>query len=438
MRFSQTLTLAFSIFALFVGAGNVIFPPEVGIIAGGEFSPALLGFIATAVGLPILGLVIMSHAGSLDKLLSKTPRWASFAVIMFIYLIIGPLFATPRTSLVSFELGIVPLLDTQADYMLYLYVPIFFLAAGLFSIVATHLTDAIGQYITPALILLLLVFSYFIFTAPANPVNDQLTTHIDGNAFLYGFIQGYKTLDGIVSIIFGIIVITALKDHGVEEQSSRVQHTLKAGAIAGVCMAFLYTSLMYLGASNQSVLPIDAGGSSIIESFINRELGVMGQYVVSLIIFLACFSTVVGLLSACAQFFKNTFGLLGYSGWVWIMSITSALLALRGLDKVIEFAVPLLSVAYPAFMVLMILYCISSKLIKPIQANLVTFVSVLIYCLLAFAKSHHWLSLEILDWVPLSQQGFGWLSVFIATLICHQLSSGIFGKEAKDTQTANP
>jgi LIVCS family branched-chain amino acid:cation transporter len=435
MRFTQTLTLAFSVFALFVGAGNVIFPPEVGIAAGPDFVPALLGFIATAVGLPIAGLVIMSHAGNLDALLAKTPRWASFVVVLFIYLIIGPLFATPRTSLVSYELGIAPLLGADAGNFLYLYVPIFFIAAAIFAILATHLTDAIGNFITPILILLLVAFSYFVFTAPANPVDNQLVSHIEGNAFLYGFIQGYKTLDGIVSIIFGVIVLAALKDHGVKEQGARVSNTVKAGLIAGGCMAFLYMSLMYLGASNQSVMAMDANGPAIIGAFIDRELGTTGQYVVSLIIFLACFSTVVGLLSACAQFFKNTFGMVGYNGWVLIMAGTSSLLAFRGLDKVIEFAVPLLSIAYPAFMALMILYCINSKLVQAKQANLISFVSVVAYCIVEFSVSHGAFTLDALKSLPLADQGFGWLSIFLVALAGHQVGAYAFGGRLQKAQT---
>lgn len=437
MRFSETLTLAFSVFALFVGAGNVIFPPEVGIAAGPDFLPAYLGFIATAVGLPVLGLVIMSHAGNLDNLLDKTPRWASFAVVLFIYLIIGPLFATPRTALVSYELGIAPLVGEEYSKLLYAYVPLFFVAAGLFAVLATHLTDAIGKYITPILILLLVAFSYFVFTAPANPVDENLTSHITGNAFLYGFKEGYKTLDGIVSIIFGVIVLAALKDHGVKTQEGRVSSTVKAGLIAGGCMSFLYLSLMFLGAGNQSVMATGASGAEVISAFIDRELGTPGQVVVSLIIFLACFTTVVGLLSACAQFFHQTFGKLNYAGWVAVMAGTSSVLAFQGLEEVIKFAVPLLNIAYPAFMALMILYCISGKLSRVREANLVVFLAVLAFSIVEFADSKlDSLDLAFLSKVPLAGDGFAWLTILLVSLAAHQ-SFAFFMKDEEQAAKAS-
>ena len=50
------LALGFMTFALFVGAGNIIFPPMVGIQSGEHVWTAAIGFLLTAVGLPVLTL----------------------------------------------------------------------------------------------------------------------------------------------------------------------------------------------------------------------------------------------------------------------------------------------------------------------------------------------------------------------------------------------
>ncbi|XPE35228.1 branched-chain amino acid transport system II carrier protein [Shigella flexneri] len=44
-------------FALFVGAGNIVFPPMVGLQAGEHIVTTAFGFLVTAVRLPVLTVV---------------------------------------------------------------------------------------------------------------------------------------------------------------------------------------------------------------------------------------------------------------------------------------------------------------------------------------------------------------------------------------------
>lgn len=50
LSLSQLLSLSLMLFALFFGAGNMIFPPAMGQAAGTNVWPALAGYVVTDVG----------------------------------------------------------------------------------------------------------------------------------------------------------------------------------------------------------------------------------------------------------------------------------------------------------------------------------------------------------------------------------------------------
>lgn len=108
------LALGFMTFALFLGAGNIIFPPSAGLAAGHSLWLAALGFLLTGVGLPLLTVVALARVGGgMDRLTAPLGRGAGTLLAVAVYLAIGPLFATPRTAVVSFEMGVAPLPATQ-------------------------------------------------------------------------------------------------------------------------------------------------------------------------------------------------------------------------------------------------------------------------------------------------------------------------------------
>ena len=97
----DVLALGFMTFALFVGAGNIIFPPIVGLQAGEHVWSAALGFLLTAVGLPVLTLIALARVGGgMDALSKPLGQTAARTLAIVCYLSVGPLFATPRTATV--------------------------------------------------------------------------------------------------------------------------------------------------------------------------------------------------------------------------------------------------------------------------------------------------------------------------------------------------
>ena len=121
--------MGFMVFAMFLGAGNLIFPPMVGQLAGGNLWLAAAGFLMTGVGLPLLGVVVISKVGGgFNEISRELPR--SLIVLMgsCIFLIIGPLYAVPRTAMVAYEVGIIPFLEQRS------YIPRLIFSVGFFAI----------------------------------------------------------------------------------------------------------------------------------------------------------------------------------------------------------------------------------------------------------------------------------------------------------------
>ena len=160
------LALGFMTFALFLGAGNIIFPPMVGLSAGEQLWPAALGFLLTGVGLPLLTVVALARVGGgMPALTAPLGKAAGIALGVAVYLCIGPLFATPRTATVSFAMGVAPFVgDTPVNLLIFTCV--YFALVLLLSLYPGKLMDNIGKIITPVLILALAIVGGAAFFLP--------------------------------------------------------------------------------------------------------------------------------------------------------------------------------------------------------------------------------------------------------------------------------
>lgn len=169
LSFSQYTAVGVMLFALFFGAGNLIFPAQLGQNAGTNLSPAVFGFLITGVGLPLLGIIAMSFSGSrnLQELSSRIhPVYAVFFTSL-LYLTIGPFFASPRTGTVAFEIGISPFVSESSQQIgLFIFTLLFFAIVLLFSLKPAKLVDNVGKFLAPGLVIVLAVL---LITAIVNP-----------------------------------------------------------------------------------------------------------------------------------------------------------------------------------------------------------------------------------------------------------------------------
>jgi len=347
--------LGFLTFALFLGAGNIIFPPRVGLGAGEHLWSAALGFLLTGVGLPLLTVVALARAGGgLQALTAPLGKAAGMALGVAVYLAIGPLFATPRTATVSFELGMAPLLGSTPS-ALFGYSLGYFALVALLSLYPGKLVDIIGRLLTPVLILALGVLGAGAWVLPAGALSASAAAYQSHTLALgQGFVQGYQTMDALAALVFGMVIVHAIKDSGVTDARLHTRYAIIAAGIAALGLGLVYVSLIYLGATSATLVDGGASGVRILTAYVQHTFGAGGMGLLTGVILLACLTTCVGLVSACATYFGQLLP-LSYRSMVLLLSGFSLVVANQGLEQLIGVAGPVLLALYPVAIALVAL-----------------------------------------------------------------------------------
>ncbi|WP_432363085.1 branched-chain amino acid transport system II carrier protein [Sporosarcina sp. UB5] len=342
------------LFSLFFGAGNLIFPPLLGLESGDNFGPAITGFLITGVLLPFMAIMAISLSeNGLVSIGSRVHKLFGLIFAIIIYMSIGAFYGIPRASNVAYELGVKQIIDVNGSLALFVFSLLFFGVTYFISLNPTKIVDRIGQYLTPILLLvlaLLVVRAFIKFENIASPaVGNYVTT-----PFVKGFVEGYFTMDAVAALAFGIVVINALKDKGAKSKSELVKGTLWAGVIAGLGLAVVYVSLGWIG----RVIPKEsdfANGAEILTVASGLLFANGGGLLFGVIVTLACLTTCVGLINACARFFTEIYPKLQYRSYVAIFVLIGLVVSNLGLSVILKLAVPLLVFIYPIAIVLVIL-----------------------------------------------------------------------------------
>ncbi|MBU0902657.1 MULTISPECIES: branched-chain amino acid transport system II carrier protein [Pseudomonas] len=417
LKGSDVLALGFMTFALFLGAGNIIFPPSAGMAAGENIVPAALGFLLTGVGLPLLTIVALARVGGgMALLTAPLGKRAGILFAVAVYLAIGPLFATPRTAVVSFEMGIAPFSGDNSTALL-LYTLAYFAAVLFLSLNPGQLVDRIGKFITPVLLAALLVLGGAALLIPAGEIG-QVSADYQRAPFVQGFLQGYLTMDTLGALVFGIVIATAIRDQGVTDSKLVTRYSVIAGLIAAVGLSLVYLALFYLGATSQGIAGEAQNGVQVLTAYVQHTFGITGSLLLALVITLACLTTAVGLLTACGEFFSSLLP-VSYRTVVIALGLFSLLVANQGLTQLISFSIPVLVGLYPLAIVLVALsllddlWCSSARVFRPVMA--VTLIFGLVDGVAAAGGKA--LIPDFFSELPLADQSLGWLLPVLVTLV---------------------
>ncbi|WP_350300326.1 branched-chain amino acid transport system II carrier protein [Peribacillus frigoritolerans] len=354
---SFVIVTGLMLFALFFGAGNLIFPAMLGQSAGTNLWSASLGFIITGVGLPFITILAFGFSGKNDvqSLASRAHPLFGIIFTVVLYLSLGPLFALPRTGSVSYEIGIKPFLSNDVGFLpLLIFTIIYFGIACLLSINPSKMLDIVGKILTP---LLLIFIGILIVVAIINPMGEiqSPTADYSDNSFFKGFQEGYLTMDTLAGFAFGIIVINAIKDRGITSRKEVLGFCMKAGLIAATLLVIVYASITYVGATSVEKLGQLGNGGDVLAQASNHFFGPAGAVLLGLIVIAACLTTSIGLITACATYFNKILPAVSYKSYVVIFSVFSAAVANVGLTKLISITVPVLTALYPVAIVLIVL-----------------------------------------------------------------------------------
>ena len=411
--------ISFMLFSLFFGAGNLIFPPLLGQQAGTNAIGAVVGFLFTAVILPVLGVIVVGKFGGLTVLAGKVGAKFALVFTLLIYLSIGPGLGIPRAGSVPFEMAILPYLGENANVTLWmlLYTLVFFFVVLWLCLNPGKLVKRIGTILTPSLLTLIVVmFITFIFKFNKS-INAPLDLYKDV-AFLQGFVDGYQTMDTIAALNFGLVIALTLNSFGIKEEKSVIKYTIMAGIFAGLILTTVYVMLSIIGASTSGVYPSDPNGALILRRIMYDLFGDFGAIFLAAIFTLACLTTCIGLTNSISSFFSKLFGKVSYKKWVFIITIASFLICNLGLNMILSISIPILNAIYPVAIVLIIIGLADRFVGNKFSYKLCiysTFVVSFIYALdelfeLGFITN-------VFSKLPLYNQGFGWVSVCLLMLI---------------------
>ncbi|MGM9561623.1 MAG: branched-chain amino acid transport system II carrier protein [Phascolarctobacterium sp.] len=358
MSLAKILPIGLMLFSFFFGAGNLIFPPALGQMAGENLPAAIFGFCISGVGLPLLGILAMAILNGDDPNELASPMSPAFgkAITILCALTIGPFFAIPRTAAVSFDTGILLLLPEGYETMgLALYSLFFFALTYFLSVNPSKIVDNIGKIMSP---LLLICLGILIFCVITNPMGDfQPANSVYKNApFFKGFQEGYNTMDLLCTMLYGAATLKAIESQGVTEQKQLTKVCIYAGIIAAICLALIYGALAYAGASSTALFGIVANGGQLLNMISVHYMGFPGQVVLALIIFFACITTSIGLTTSISSYFNQlTGGRVLYQRFCVYICMFSLVVANFGLNNIIKFSIPVICMLYPIVIAIVIL-----------------------------------------------------------------------------------
>ena len=348
------LLVGLTLFSMFFGAGNLIFPPFLGAQAGTDTWPAFLGFAITAIGFPVLGVVAVAQADGLTQLASRVhPKFAVVFTIL-IYLSIGPGLAIPRTATTSFEMAVIPFVSQVPLWGRIAYSLLFFGAALLVALQPEKLTDRLGRITGPCLLLMILVvFLACLFHAPGG--YGQPGGSYTGHVVIQGFLDGYQTMDTIAALNFGIVIALNIRARGVTADRLTVRSTVRAGWIAGGVLLAVYAALAHVGALSGGAFPGASNGAVVLAQLVGWQFGTWGSVLLGLIFVVACLNTCIGLVSSCSEYFSTLLPRLRYPVWAILFAALSLVLSIAGLDAILAVSTPILGAIYPMSIVLILL-----------------------------------------------------------------------------------
>ena len=355
------------LFSMFFGAGNLIFPPMVGVSAGTNFWPAVLGFLAAGVLLPVRAIVAVAISGrSVRDLSSNGGVLFGLVFSVMAYLAIGAFYALPRTGAVSMETAITPLLGWEGTMANGIFNIVFFLIALFLAWRPNTIIDTLGKFLTPALVGLLIIL--IALASISNGRDPQVPTEdYASSPMVTGLFEGYNTMDAIAGLAFSIVIVGSLRSKGFKTKKSLVNGTITAALVAGALLAAIYLGLAWVGQTIPNGQSYESGAPLLADAA-NLTMGTIGQAVFSAIVILACMTTAVGLITSTSAFFEMLIPKVKYHVWACLFTALSILFAFQGLDTVLSIAVPFITFLYPPAISL-----IALTLIQPMVKKSVVF-----------------------------------------------------------------
>lgn len=405
--YMNILVIGFALFSMFFGAGNIIFPPYLGMEAGSHWMLGFIFYYMADIGLAIVAIfALIKNDGDIYMLTGRIGKIPGKVMVSVIVLCIGPFIAIPRTGASVHEMLVLPLADNVSPLIT---TSVFFFIVLMLTIRESAVVDILGKFLTPLLFIGLL---FLIITGILFPFGDIAAEPKIDNVVIAGVNSGYQTMDVLAAMIFGIIVVKSVMEKGYTTPSAKYKAVRASSLVAGFGLLIVYCGLTYLGATASTIYDIDINRSQLIINITDGLLGDAGVLVLGIVVMLACLTTAVALVSSGSDYFSSlSGGRISYKLLAVVICVFSAVIGNFGIDTIVMLAEPVLSLVYPGALTLIVMGLFSDRLSDYTIRGAV--VGALVGSLLELLYNYEILQLTFVPHLPLSTFGFGWF-VFAA------------------------
>lgn len=411
-----------ALFSMFFGAGNVIFPPYLGMTAASMWVPAFICYYIADIGLAMLAILAMLKCDSdIEGITCRIGRIPAVLLSTLVVLCVGPMLAIPRTAATTFEMGVSPIFPGVNPLVASIA---FFVLIWVLCVKEASVVDIVGKFLTPALFIGLMIVIIKGIIDPLGPIAAEPKV---SNIISSGIISGYQTMDVLAALIFGVIIVKTVKEKGYTEIKAKNAVIGGAGLVAGAGLLIVYFGLAHLGATASTMYGVDVSRSTLILEIIKNLLGNVGMVIFGIVVALACITTAVALVSSSGAYFSRlSKGRVSYKVIVTIVCVISPVIANIGLDEIIAISEPVLSIVYAPALTLIILTIVGDK-IKNDNVFKAAALGAFLISVLETAANHG-LGFQFVNYLPLHHFGFGWL---LPTVICGVAGYFIKGDKKK-------
>lgn len=366
LSFKETVILGITLFGMFFGAGNLIFPVHLGQLAGSNVLPATVGFIVTGVTIPILAVAAIgvTHSNGLQRMCEKkVGKGFAYFFTCLLYLTIGPFFAIPRCCTTTFTTGVYPLLNGLDEKIcLLVFSFIFFALVLFFSLKPNEIMTWVGKIITPVFLLFFAVLIIAALTGKNVPVSSIAPdAAYEKGSFVNGLLEGYNTMDAIAGLAFGVIIVNCIRDLGIHDGKLVAKEIIKSGVFTAILMSLIYLASTVIGAKSRALFETSENGGIALSQIAEHNLGRAGLVILAVTIGLACLKTAIGLVTSCGEAFEKMFPKVSYKKWAVIFSVFSFAVSNFGLTTIIDYSIPVLMFLYPIAIVMTLLGIVSYR-----------------------------------------------------------------------------
>ena len=426
----DSLVIGFALFSMFFGAGNVIFPPYLGLESGPHWVAGFVSYFIADIGLALLSMFAIVRQGTPGRITAPIGKVPSTILMCAVVLCIGPMLAIPRTAATTFETSLQPLLPGVSPVVFSI---VFFLVVFLLCVRETAVVDIVGKILTPALLAGLLVLIIVGVVHPLGPVGEVPLVE---NVAATGIEAGYQTMDVLATLLFGYIILKSALEKGHSTPAAQAKVVSGASLVAGAGLLVVYLGLTYLGATTAQFFDITVDRTFLVTYLVQGLLGRAGIIIFAIVVALACLTTAVGLVSACSAYFAGlTKGVLSYRKAVVLICLFSAVVSNFGINEIIAIATPILSVVYPPTLALIILAFCGRRVTARKWAVRLAALGALAVSLLEVIASYTGLELAFLAQLPLADLGFGWV---VPAAVCGVIGAFLPGRTPEAAEELPP